>query len=72
MIGILLVVEIGVDSNLLSAEDYYPDNIGNEWVFLSTDGLEERILRIQANAEKSYRKLIDQTREVSPPQEDTG
>ena len=72
VIGILLVVEIGVDSNLLSAEDYYPDNIGNEWVFLSTDGLEERILRIQTNAEKSYRKLIDQTREVSPPQEETG
>ena len=71
MIGIPLVVEVRVNSNL-SAENYYPDNIGNEWVFLSTDGLEERVLRIQANTETNYRQLVDQTREVRPPQEETG
>ncbi|MBR53259.1 hypothetical protein CMK19_05780 [Candidatus Poribacteria bacterium] len=71
VIGIPLVVEVRVNSNL-SAENYYPDNIGNEWVFLSTDGLEERVLRIQANTETNYRQLVDQTREVRPPQEETG
>ena len=71
VIGIPLVVEVRVNSNL-SAENYYPDNIGNEWVFLSTDGLEERVLRIQANTETNYRQLVDKTREVRPPQEETG
>ena len=69
--GLLLINGIGMIHEL-SAQIYYPDNIGNEWIFLSTDGIEKRTLRIQANTNKDYRLLIDQTKEVNPPQEETG
>ena len=58
-------------SSFVLSQTYYPDEVGNEWVFLSTDGIEERILRIEATGEDQARQLVDQTKEVDPPNEET-
>jgi len=59
-------------SSFVLAQTYYPDKVGNEWFFLSTDGIEERILRIETTGEDQARQLVDQTKEVDPPNEETG
>ena len=58
-------------SSFVLAQTYYPDKVGNEWFFLSTDGIEERVLRIEGTDEDQVRQLVDQTKEVNPPNEET-
>ena len=58
-------------SSFALAQTYYPDKVGNEWFFLSTDGIEERVLRIEGTDEDQVRQLVDQTKEVNPPNEET-
>jgi len=54
-------------SSFALAQTYYPDKVGNEWFFLSTDGIEERVLRIEGTDEDQVRQLVDQTKEVIHP-----
>ena len=55
----------------VQAQSYYPDEFGNTWILQSTDGHEERLVRIEEDPEiidgKELRVISDGTYPVSNP-----
>lgn len=58
---LILILLLGLLCNFtstVSAQDYYPADVGNEWVLLSTDGEKRRIYTLEEPANDADRDLI--------------